>query len=55
VLLLATPCPALRESVTVQLALHDRDDQRGALRPDTRGRSWRGDLAAVQRLLEPDA
>lgn len=43
---------ALGEVVTVHLALHDADDQRGALRPDARGRSWRGDMAGLQRLLE---
>ena len=42
----------LGESVTVHLLLHDLDDQRGALKPDARGRSWRGDLAALRRLME---
>ena len=55
VLSVATPCPALREPVTVHLSLHDHQDQRGALKPDARGRSWRGDLAALQRLLAQDA
>jgi hypothetical protein len=36
--------------VTLHLLLHDLDDLRGALKPDARGRSWRGDLAALQRL-----
>jgi hypothetical protein len=44
---------ALGEPVTVHLMLHDLDDQRGALKPDARGRNWRGDLAALRRLLEP--
>ncbi len=51
VLAVSSPSSALGESVTVQLALYDLDDQRGALKPDARGRSWRGDLAALQRLL----
>ncbi len=51
VLSLGSPSVALGESVTVHLMLHDTDDQRGALKPDARGRSWRGDLAALQRLL----
>ncbi|MDP1900789.1 MAG: hypothetical protein Q8K96_10095 [Rubrivivax sp.] len=55
VLTLASPSQALGEPVTVHLLLHDRDDQRGALKPDTRGRSWRGDLAALQRLMETPA
>ncbi len=51
VLLLSADCPALGEPATVQLALYDLDDQRGALKPDSRGHSWRGDLKALQRLL----
>lgn len=51
VLTLGSRSAALNDIVTVHLALHDLDDQRGALKPDARGRSWRGDLAAVQRLL----
>lgn len=52
---LAEPCPGLGEPVTLHLAVRDLDDQRGALRPDARGRSWRGDAAALQRLLESGA
>jgi hypothetical protein len=51
VLTVSSPSRALGESVTVHLLLHDLDDQRGALKPDARGRSWRGDFAAVRRLL----
>ncbi len=51
VLSLSAPNRALGEPVTVHLILHDTDDQRGALKPDARGRSWRGDLAALQKLL----
>jgi hypothetical protein len=36
----------------VHLLLHDADDLRGALKPDARGRSWRGNLPALQRLME---
>ena len=43
---------ALGETVTIHLSLHDADDQRGALKPDARGRSWRGDTAALRRLLQ---
>jgi len=43
---------ALADTVTLHLNILDADDQRGALKPDARGRSWRGDIAAVQRLLE---
>jgi hypothetical protein len=51
VLVVASRSAALGELVTVQLALHDLDDQRGALKADARGRSWRGDLAALQRRM----
>jgi hypothetical protein len=52
VLSVASPSRELGETVTVHLMLHDADDQRGALKPDARGRSWRGDLPALLRLLE---
>jgi hypothetical protein len=48
---LAEPCPELGEPVTLHLAVRDLDAQRGALKPDARGRSWRGDAAALQRLV----
>ncbi len=40
--------------VGVHLLIYDLDDLRGALRPDARGRSPRGDTAAVRLLLELD-
>ena len=43
--------PALGGLVSVHLMLRDLDQQRGALKPDIRGRSWRGDSAALQKLL----
>jgi len=45
----------LHDTVTIHLAVRDWDDQRGALKPDARGRSWRGDAAALQRLLDAPA
>lgn len=54
VLSLAAPCRALGETVTVALTILDHDDLRGALRPDARGRSERGDLAALRKLMEQD-
>jgi hypothetical protein len=54
VLTLSSPSRALGEAVTVHLLLRDRDEQRGALKPDARGQAWRGDLAALRRLLAPD-
>jgi hypothetical protein len=55
VLTVASPSRALGEPVTVHLFLHDTDEQRGALQPDARGRSWRGDRAALQRLMAAPA
>jgi hypothetical protein len=52
VLSLSSPSAALGEAVTVHLLLRDFDEQRGALKPDAQGRSWRGDLAALQRLMK---
>ena len=54
-LVLDAPCPALQERVTVCLTILDFDDLRGALKPDARGRTERGDLGALQALLEADA
>ena len=48
---IATACPEFGEPVTVFLTILDHDDLRGALKPDARGRSWRGDTAALRRLL----
>ncbi len=52
VLSLSEPDRQLGEPITVHLVVHDLQDQRGALRPDARGRSWRGDRTALQHLLE---
>ena len=48
---IATRCPEFGEPVTLFLSILDHDDLRGALKPDGRGRSWRGDTAALRRLL----
>ena len=50
-----SPSAARGEPVTLHLMLNDLDDQRGALKPDARGRAWRGDLAALQRLMAAPA
>ena len=55
VLSISSRCRALNEEIGVHLLIHDLDDLRGALRPDARGRTPRGDTAAVRRLLQaPD-
>jgi hypothetical protein len=42
----------LGEAIGVHLMIYDHDDVRGALRRDAKGRTPRGDLAAVRALLE---
>ena len=54
VLSLSTPSRTLGESVTVHLSILDFDDLRGALKPDARGRSERGDLVALNKLMEQE-
>jgi hypothetical protein len=49
------PCADLGEPVAIVLHVLDRDDLRGGLKPDARGRTWRGDLPALQRLLQAEA
>lgn len=55
VLMIGAPSPALGEVVTICLAILDHDDLRGALRADARGRTERGDLAALRRLRAAEA
>lgn len=45
-------CPGLTQRVLVHLMIYDLDDVRGALKPDTQGRSQRGDLTALRRLMK---
>ena len=52
VLSVAHPSQDLGEHVTVHLSVLDHDDLRGALKPDAGGRSQRGDLAALKKLLQ---
>ena len=44
-------CWELGEHVGVHLLVYDFDDLRGALKPDARGRSPRGDATALRNLL----
>lgn len=53
VLSVSSPSAELGEQVTVVLSVLDHDDLRGALKPDASGRSQRGDLAALRKLMEP--
>ncbi len=45
-------CPGLAQRILVHLMIYDRDDVRGALKPDAQGRTQRGDLAALDRLMK---
>ena len=49
---LGSKSPELGEMIGVHLLIYDLDDLRGALRPDSKGRTPRGDLTAVRRLLQ---
>ena len=51
VLSVSSPSAELGEHVTVHLSVLDHDDLRGALKPDATGRSQRGDLAALLKLM----
>lgn len=55
VLTLAHRSPALGQPVLVHLVIYDRDDLRGALKADARGRTERGPITAVRRLMEESA
>ena len=55
VLSLHSFCRDLSEDIGVHLRIYDLQDLRGALVPDAQGRSPRGDLQALQRLLAADA
>lgn len=45
-------CPGLNEMVGVHLLVYDHDDLRGALRLDAKGRTHRGDLSGVRRMVQ---
>lgn len=47
-------CQPLNEAVGVHLMVYDFDDLRGALKPDSQGRTPRGDLQALRALLEAE-
>ena len=49
---LSSMSPELGEPIGVHLMVYDHDDVRGALKPDARGRTPRGDLSAVRARLQ---
>lgn len=48
-------CKPLHETVGVHLMAYDHDEIRGALKKDAKGRSPRGDIAAVRALISSNA
>ncbi len=48
-------CADLNDMAALHLLVYDHDDVRGALRLDAKGRTPRGDLAAVHALLHDQA
>lgn len=48
-------CRPLGETVGLHLMVYDHDDLRGALKPDGRGRSQRGNAQALRRRMQEDA
>ena len=55
VLSLHSFCPGLEEDIGVHLRIYDLQGLRGALVADVQGRSPRGDIEALERLLKTDA
>ena len=55
VLSLHSFCPGLGEDIGVHLRIYDAQDLRGALVLDAQGRSPRGDIAVLKRILTADA
>ena len=55
VLSLHSFCPGLGEDIGVHLRIYDAQDLRGALVLDAQGRSPRGDIVALKRILAADA
>jgi hypothetical protein len=51
VLVVNTRSPELNDTVSLHLIANLSDQLRGALKPDARGRSWRGNAAALQTLM----
>lgn len=54
VLSLSVPAPELGEAIGLHLTLHDYDDLRQSPGLDTQGRRQRGDLQALNQLLNED-
>ncbi|MGM9488909.1 hypothetical protein [Ideonella sp. YS5] len=51
VLTVLARCEDLSEMVSIHFIVHDHDELRGALKPDARGQTWRGDSSSVRQRL----
>lgn len=51
---LEVPCPALGETVPIEISVWSTEDLKGALKPDARGLRWRGTLSGLQQLLNTE-
>jgi hypothetical protein len=52
---LVCACPGLTQKAVVHLMIYDHDDLRGALKPDAKGQTQRGNLTALERLMKEEA
>lgn len=52
---LVCACPGLTQKAVVHLMIYDHDDLRGALKPDAQGRTQRGNLTALERMMKEKA
>jgi hypothetical protein len=52
---LVCACPGLTQKAVVHLMIYDHDDLRGALKPDAQGRTQRGNLTALERMMKEEA
>ena len=50
----ALRCDEFGQNVWLHLMVHDHDDLRGALKADANGRTWRGNLTALDALMQGD-
>lgn len=51
---ISSVCQPLQESIGVHLMVYDYDDLRGALKVDAHGRSQRGGIDALRKLLQAE-
>jgi hypothetical protein len=47
-------CDTLKQEISLHLMIYDHNDVRGALKADAKGRTPRGDIQALRRLMPQD-